>query len=119
MKNKIRLFALLALMMGIFCSCNNTFERSFPILYVVNSTDYTVRVYCDNLPVATAGARNNSGAVELSDTSVNIPVYVETVFYDSKGNKIRSVSWSNYYFKWNSSYKMTINSSGATLQRII
>ena len=77
--------ALVALLAGTFSSCNKDgVMGDYPILYVVNGTDYSANVYCDNRLVATAGAHNNSGKVVLSNTSVNLPVYVEAEFYDKK-----------------------------------
>ena len=118
MKRKFILFALLALLSGMFSSCNDAFSKNYPILYVVNGTDYSVNVYCDNLLVATAGAHNNSGKVELSDTSINLPVYVEVDYFDSKGTKVCKIHWNDYYFKWNTSYKMTLTGTSGTIQKI-
>ena len=115
MKRKIILMALIALLAGTFSSCKkNGTMGDFPILYVVNGTDYSVNVYCDNFLVATADAHNNSGKVILFNTSVNLPVYVEADFYDKKGNKVSGYNWNNYYFKWNRSYKMTLTGSSST-----
>lgn len=119
MKKKIMLMALIALFTGLFVSCKNDGKvGDYPILYVVNGADYPVNVYCDNLLVASAGAHNNSGKVELLNTSINLPVYVEAVFYDSKGNQVGSFKWNNYYFRWNKSYKMTLQNSGGTLTQL-
>jgi hypothetical protein len=118
MKRKFILFALLALLAGTFYSCKDGLLNDNPILYVVNGTDYSVKVYCDNLLVAKAGAHNNSGKVELSNTSVNLPVYVEVICFDSKGTKVRTIHWDNYYFKWNKSYKMTLTDSSGKLQEL-
>lgn len=115
MKNKIILMALVAVLVGTFSSCNKDGGLgNYPILYVVNGTDYSVNVYCDNLLVATAGAHDNSGKVVLSNTSVNLPVYVEAIFYDKKGNKVNGYNWSKYYFRWDTSYKMTLTTSTST-----
>lgn len=115
MKHKIILMALVALLVGTFSSCNKDgVMGNYPILYVVNGTDYSVNVYCDNHLVATAGAHNNSGKVVLSNTSVNLPVYVEAEFYDKKGNRVGGYEWNNYYFQWNKSYKMTLTGSSST-----
>ena len=77
MKHKFLLLALIAMLTGMFTSCNKDgVLGNYPILYVVNGTDYSVNVFCDNLLVASAGAHNNSGKVELANTSVNLPVYV-------------------------------------------
>ena len=111
MKKKFILFALFALLAGAFCSCNKNGNANYPILYVVNGTDYSANVYCDILLVATAGAHNNSGKVVLNNTSVNLPVYVEVEFFNSKGSKVGAIYWDNYYFKWDTSYKMTLTSS--------
>lgn len=115
MKNKFLLLALLAMLIGGFTSCNKDgIIGNYPILYVVNCTDYSVNVYCDNRLVASAGAHNNSGKVELFNTSVNLPVYVEAEFYDNRGKIIKSYTWNNYYFQWNRSYKMTLTNSSST-----
>ncbi len=115
MKQKIILMALVALLAGTFSSCNKDGALgNYPILYVVNGTDYSANVYCDNRLVATAGAHNNSGKVVLSNTSVNLPVYVEAEFYDKKGNRVGGYDWNNYYFQWNKSYKMTLTGSSST-----
>lgn len=114
MKHKIILVALVALLGGVFTSCNKKGNKDFPILYVVNGTDYSVNVYCDNHWVASAGAHNNSGKVELSNTSINVPVYVEAEFCDTKGKVVGSYEWNSYYFKWNKSYKMTLTNSSST-----
>ena len=103
------------MLLGGFTSCNRDgVIGDYPILYVVNGTDYSVNVFCDNLLVASAGAHNNSGKVELANTSVNLPVYVEAVFFDNKGKKVHAYEWSNYYFQWNKSYKMTLTNSSST-----
>lgn len=115
MKHKIFLMAIIAMLVGTFSSCNNNgVVGNYPILYVVNGTDYPVNVYCDNRLVASAGAHNNSGKVVLSNTSVNLPVYVEAEFYDKKGNRVGAYNWTNYYFQWNKSYKMTLTNSSST-----
>ena len=111
MKCKILLLALVAMLIGTLTSCNND---DYPILYVVNGTDYSVNVYCDNRFVTSADAHNNSGKVVLSNTSVNLPVYVEAEFYDSKGKKVRTYTWHDQYFRWNRSYKMTLTNSTST-----
>ena len=83
MKKQILLMAIIAMLVGTFSSCNRDgVIGDYPVLYVVNGSDYSAKVYCDNYLVATAGAHNNSGKVALSNTSVNLPVYVEAVFYD-------------------------------------
>lgn len=114
MKHKIIFGVLLAMLAVAFSSCKNEGTLNYPILYVVNSTDYTAKVYCDNRLVTTVGARNNSGKVTLSNTSVNLPVYVEAVFYNSSGSKVHSYNWPNYYFQFNKSYKMTLTTSSST-----
>lgn len=110
MKYKIILVAFIALIVGTFGSCKNGGMDSYPILYVVNTSDYSVEVYFDNYMVTSVGAHNNSGKVVLSNTSINLPVYVEVKLYDKKGNEGHA-SWDDYYFKWNKSYKMTITNS--------
>lgn len=115
MKHKFLLMALVALLVGTFSSCNKDgVIGNYPILYVVNGTDYSVNVYCDNQLVATAGAHNNSGEVVLASTSVNLPVYVEAICYDKKGNKVNGYNWNKYYFRWDTSYKMTLTTSTST-----
>jgi len=114
MKKRFLFVALFALLVGTFTSCERVIENSYPILYVVNGTDYSVNVYCDNRLVASAGAHNNSGKTVLSNTSVNLPVYVEAEFYDNRGNTVGSYKWTNYYFQWNTSYKMTLTNSSQT-----
>lgn len=123
MKHKFLVLALLALILGSFNSCkkdagSNDYPIDYPILYVVNGSDYKVNVYCDNLLVATAGAHYNSGAVKLSNTSINLPVYVEAEFYDSNNNYIGCYKWNDYYFRWNKLYKMTLTNSGGTITQI-
>ena len=108
----IMLLAFVVLFVGTFGSCK--IENNYPVLYVVNGTDYDVNVYCDNRLVTSAYAHDNSGKVELSNTSVNLPVYVEAEFYDNKGKRITTYKWNNFYFKWNKSYKMTLTSSTST-----
>lgn len=115
MKNKLILMAFIVIFAGIFSSCNKDGAvGNYPILYVVNGTDYFVNVYCDNFLVGSARAHNNSGKVVLSNTSVNLPVYVEAEFYDNNGKIVGSYSWNNYYFQWNNSYKMTLTNSSST-----
>jgi len=115
MKHKIILMAIIAMFAGTFSSCKkNRGTDNYPILYVVNGTDYSINVYCDNYLVATAGAHSNSGRVELSNTSINFPVYVEAEFYDTKGNIVNVYKWNDYYFHWNKTYKMTLTTSSST-----
>lgn len=115
MKHKIILMALIAILTGAFSSCKkNETVGKFPILYVVNGTDYSVDIYCDNRLVTSAGAHNNSGDVKLSNTSINVPVYVEAEFYDNKGQRVRSYTWNNFYFQWDKTYKMTLTNSSST-----
>ena len=115
MKQKFLLLAFVAMLTGVLTSCNKDGDLgNYPILYVVNGTDYSVNVYCDNRLVTSAGAHNNSGKVELSNTSVNLPVYVEAEFYDTKGKRIGAYIWDNYYFQWNKLYKMTLTKSSST-----
>ena len=106
------LVVLAAVLIGAFSSCS--IDKNDPILYVVNGTDYSVNVYCDNYLVASANAHNNSGKVVLSNTSVNLPVYVEAEFYDSKGKRVSGYHWKSFKFSWNKSYKMTLTSSAST-----
>lgn len=118
MKNKILFMAFIALFVGTFSSCKKDEVISYPNLYVVNGTNYSADVYCDNHLVATAGAHNNSGKVVLANTSVNLPVYVEVNFYDTKGTKVGAYHWDSFSFRWNTSYKMTLTSSGGKLQEL-
>ena len=119
MKRKLILMALFAILLGSFTSCNNEgVGGNYPILYVVNGSDYKVNVYCDNLLVATASSHNNSGAVKLSNTSINLPVYIEAEFYNAKSNYVGHYTWNSYYFKWNKSYKMTLTNSGGTITEL-
>jgi len=119
MKNKIFVMAFVALIIGTFSSCKkDQVQDNYPILYVVNGTDYSVEVYCDNHFVATAEAHNNSGKVELSNISINLPVYVEAEFYDKKGNRVRGYEWNKYYFRWDKSYKMTLTNSSGTMTQL-
>ena len=115
MKHKFLVLTLFAIVFVSFNSCKDTGLNDYPVLYVVNGSDYKVNVYCDNLLVTTAGAHNNSGAVKLSNTSINLPVYVEAEFYDSKNNYAGRYIWNNYYFSWNQSYKMTLTNSGGMI----
>ena len=115
MKKQILLMAIIAMLVGTFSSCNRDgVIGDYPVLYVVNGSDYSAKVYCDNYLVATAGAHNNSGKVVLLNTSVNLPVYVEAVFYDKNGSRVGGYKWNNYYFRWNQSYKMTLTNSSST-----
>ena len=116
MKHKLLFIAMLALFMGAFCSCDKKDQvtQNNPVLYVVNGTGYSVNVYCDNHLVTSAGAHNNSGKVVLSNVSINFPVYVEAEFYDSKGKVVNKYDWSNYYFQWNKTYKITLTTSSST-----
>ncbi len=119
MKKQILFLAFIAMLVGTFCSCNkNGVMGDYPILYVVNGTDYSVNVYCDNRLVTSAGAHNNSGKVKLSNISVNLPVYVEAEFYDIKGNRVGTDTWNNYYFQWNRTYKMTLTNSTSTIAEL-
>lgn len=117
MKKKILFAALLALLVGTFTSCESMIRNSYPVLYVVNSTDYTAKVYCDNYPVAIVNPRNNSGKVVLDEVSVNLPVLVEVYFYKN-GSYVKKWIWEDYYFKWDKSYKMTLTSSNGTIQQL-
>lgn len=115
MKNRLFITMLIvfaAVLVGVFSSCS--IDKNDPILYVVNGTNYSVNVYCDNYLVASANAHNNSGKVVLSNTSVNLPVYVEAEFYDNNGKRVTAYQWNNFYFKWNKSYKMTLTNSTST-----
>ncbi|MBR3408221.1 MAG: hypothetical protein IKG86_05210 [Paludibacteraceae bacterium] len=115
MKKQFLLMAIIAMLVGTFSSCNrNGNVGNDPILYVVNGSDYSANVYCDNHLVATAGAHNNSGKVELSNVSINMPVYVEVIFYNNKGNKVNGYTWNSYYFRWDRTYKMTLTNSSST-----
>ena len=119
MKQKLLLLALVAMLTGVFTSCNKEGDvGNYPILYVVNGTDYAVNVYCDNILVASAGAHNNSGKVVLADISVNFPIYVEAEFYNTKGTGFYTYKWSNYYFRWGKSYKMTLTNSKGTITQL-
>lgn len=119
MKNKLILLAVLVMFVGVVNSCKqDRVIDSYPILYVVNGTDYPVNVYCDNHLVAIAGKHNNSGKIELTNTSINLPVYVVAEFYDNKGNRFASYTWNNYYFRWNKTYKMTLTNSSSNSQLV-
>lgn len=113
MKKKILFMAILTMLVGMFSSCGGSLQNSYPILYVVNSSDYSASVYCDNLCVTSVGARNNSGKVVLDDVSVNLPVHVEVYF--SNGKK---VTFDNYYFRWNTSYKLTLTNTNGRIQAL-
>ena len=115
MKKKFYWMALIALLLGM-SSCNNE-PLNYPVLYIVNASAYSVKVHCDNKLVATVGQNNNT-QVQLSNVSVNLPVYIEVEYLDSKGNRVKRYTWDNYYFSWNSSYKMTLKDSGGTLQKL-
>ena len=114
MKKNVFILALLTTLLG-FTSCISEPEMNRPDLYVVNGSDYSVQVYCDNHLVTTASAHSNSGRTPLIDVSINIPVFVEAKFYDKKGEYVGRYSWNNYYFTWNASYKMTLQNSGGQL----
>ena len=120
MKQKIILMALVALLAGIFSSCNKDGALgNYPTLYVVNGSSYSANIYCDNLLVATAGAHNNSGRIDLTNTSINLPVYVEAYYYNSKGEYVgKHIAWESFYFKWNKSYKITLNDSGGRIEEL-
>lgn len=114
MKHKIILLAMLAMLVGTFSSCDGNGVDNYPSLYVVNGTDYAVNVYCDNQLVVAAWEHNNSETVVLSNISVNSPIYVTAEFYDTAGNIVDRYEWSDYYFQWNKTYKMTLTSSSST-----
>lgn len=116
MKRSILVLSFFAFLAIMLTSCKKEDFMKAPILYVVNSTDYRANVYCDNLLVASVKAKNNSGKIILEDTSVNLPVYIEVDFLDSKGKTIHNISWDNYYFSWNKSYKMTLKNTTSTLR---
>lgn len=116
MKRKFIILAFFAALLG-FSSCNSL-QPSYPVLYVVNTSDYSVEVYCDNHFVTAASAHNNSGQTTLDNVSINLPVYVELYYYDKKGNYVGKGKWENYYFRWDKTYKMTITNSGATLLQL-
>ena len=118
MKTKILILSILTLLTCTFTACNKDGGfGNYPILYVVNASDYSVKVYCDNLLVTSVNAHNNSGKVVLSNTSVNLPVYVEANYYNAKGQKAMHNSW-NVYFRWNKSYKMTLNNSVGSIEEL-
>ena len=120
MKTKILFVAFIAFVIGVLCSCerNEQVTQQRPILYVVNGSDYSANIYCDNHLVATAGAHNNSGEIMLTNTSVNLPVYVEAYFYDKKGDYAgKHMNW-DYTFRWNHSYKMTLNNSKGKIEEL-
>lgn len=116
MKRKFIILALFVALLGL-SSCNSL-QPSCPILYVVNASDYSVEVYCDNLFVTAAGAHNNSGAITLSNVSINLPVYVEMRYYDKNGNYAGNGKWENYYFRWDKTYKITVTNSGSTITQL-
>ncbi len=120
MKHRIFIMAMIALFMGTLCSCekNEQVTKNLPVLYVVNGTGYSVNVYCDNHLVTSAGAHDNSGKVVLTNVSINIPVYVEAKFYDSKGKLVTGYNWNSFYFEWNKSYKMTLTTSTSTTKLV-
>jgi hypothetical protein len=114
MKHKIIIWVFVALFGGLLNSCKLANpDLKVPVLYVVNGTNYAVNIYCDNILVASTNAHGNSGKIELNNTGINVPVYVEAEFYDNKGNVISAYNWSNYYFRWNKSYKMTLTNSSS------
>ena len=116
MKRKFFVLALFAALLGL-SACSNL-QPNYPEMYVVNGSDYSVEVYCDNHFVTAASAHNNSGQTTLDNVSINLPVYVELYHYDTKGNYVRKLIWENYYFRWDKTYKMTITNSGATLLQL-
>ena len=118
MKNKLLLLGFLVLMTCAFTACDNNGERlgTKPILYVVNGSDYSVDVYCDNYLVASTGAHSNSGKVVLTNTSINLPVFVEALYFDKKGNQVFKLTWNDYIFKWDTSYKMTLQNKKGQIQ---
>jgi len=119
MKTKFLIFGIVALLSCCFTACNKDGGLgNYPILYVVNASDYSAKVYCDNLLVTSVDARNNSGKVVLSRTSVNLPVYVEVNFYNNKGENIRRSSLNNVYFRWNKSYKITLNNTQSGIEEL-
>lgn len=122
MKKKLFIMALVAVLFGSLSSCSSSveksMEKSYPILYVVNSSDYTIQFYCDNQKVATTSAHNNSGAITLSSVSINLPVFVEVYYYDNKGNYVNRTEGDDYQFHWNKSYKLTVHNKGMSLQQL-
>lgn len=115
MKKKFFWMALVALLMAM-SSCNNE-PLNYPVMYIVNASDYSVKVNCDNNPVVTVGQNSNT-KVQLSNVSVNLPVFVEVEYFDSKGNRVKRYTWDSYYFSWNTAYKMTLKNTGGTLQKL-
>ncbi|MBQ7632320.1 MAG: hypothetical protein IJS82_06150 [Paludibacteraceae bacterium] len=115
MKKKFFWMALMALMLGL-SSCKNE-TLNYPVMYIVNASDYSAKISCDNKLITTVAAHKN--IQELMNTvSINLPVYIEVEFLDSKGNRVKRYTWENYYFGWNSTYKMTLQNSGCTLQKL-
>ena len=117
MKRKIFFVALLAILIGTLTSCGKE-ELARPVLYVVNSSNYDAYVYCDNRLVTKTPSYENSGKIIMDNVSINFPVHVKISLYDTKGNYAGEVSWSNYYFSWNTSYKITITNSKSTITEI-
>lgn len=117
MKRKIFFMAFIAILIGTLTSCEKE-EAARPVLYVVNSSTYDANVYCDNRLIAITPSYGNSGKIIMDNVSINFPVLVEVYLYDAKGNYVGDVSWNNYYFSWNASYKITITNSKATIAEI-
>ena len=122
MKRFLFIMALVAALLGTFSSCTSpvdkSMEKSYPILYVVNSSDYTIQFYCDNRKVATTSAHANSGAITLSNISINLPVFVEVYYYDKKGNYVSRTEGDDFQFRWNKTYKLTVHNKGMSLQSL-
>lgn len=96
----------------IFSACSNTEPIVMPSqMYVVNTTDYKAGIYFDNQCLGYVEAYSNTN-VDISGFYEN-PIYVQSIFFDSKNNKIGSYSWT-YTFSRQHQYKMTLTKSAET-----
>lgn len=85
----------------------------YPIMYIVNGSDYAVEVYCDNHFIAATKAHTNSGKVRLSALPMHAPIYIEVLYYNDKKELVDERTWDNYYFRWSRAYKMIISGRGS------
>ena len=112
---KFLFFLAAALFLSVsFTSCyHGGVIGDYPIMYIVNGSDYAVEVYCDNHFIAATAAHSNSEKVRLTALPMHAPIYIEVLYYNDKKELVDERTWDNYYFRWSRAYKMIISAKGS------